>query len=125
MAGSRLWTEEEDIINHFKVLLDNKVLDYVVERSQALVHKTREYAGVDDEVWFLLAKRASAEWRTLKESEGVILPNRNHTRSPPASTVSVPGVNPKQIWPVKHQVYDPACCMFERLCQIKSQKERH
>ena len=48
-------------------------MDYAVDRSWALAQKGSKYAAVDDKVWYLLVKRASAEWRTSKEFEGVIL----------------------------------------------------
>ena len=75
MAESGLsWVEEKIIISYLKELLDREALDYVVDRSQALAQKGSKYAAVEDEVWYLLVKRASAEWRTSKEVEGVTLP---------------------------------------------------
>ena len=70
------WAEEKQIITYLKELLDGEALDYVVDRSQALAQKGSKYAAVDDEVWYLLVKRASAEWRTSKEFEGVTLPKK-------------------------------------------------
>ena len=66
----------EKNITYLKELLDREALDYVVDRSQALAQKGSKYAAVDGEVWYLLVKRASAEWRTSKEFEGVTLPKK-------------------------------------------------
>ena len=70
------WDEEKKIITYLKELLDREALDYVVDRSQALAQKGSKYAAVDDKVWYLLVKRASAEWRTSREFEGVTLPKK-------------------------------------------------
>ena len=70
------WAEEKKIITYLKELLDREALDYVVDRSQALAQKGSKYAAVDDKVWYLLVKRASAEWRASKEFEGVTLPKK-------------------------------------------------
>jgi hypothetical protein len=88
MSNSIAWTEEKKILVHFKKLLDNGDLDHVVVRSKILAHKKREHATVDDEVWFLLAKRASAEWRLQQDLEGVALPNRRFLLS--VQSVSLP-----------------------------------
>ena len=72
------------------MLLDGEALGYAVDRSLALSQKGSKYAAVDDEVWYLLVKRASAEWRTSKEVEGVTLPKKRNNPLPSFKKVRRP-----------------------------------
>ena len=70
------WAEDKKIVAYLKELLDREALDYVVDRSQALAQKGSKYAAVDDKIWYLLVKHASAEQRTSKYFEGFTLPQK-------------------------------------------------
>ena len=50
MVKSLSWTEEERVIAHIKVLLDNGVFGHVIDRLRIFAQEISEYASVDDKV---------------------------------------------------------------------------
>ena len=69
------WVQQKEVCEYIKRnLLDTKVLKPLphLDRSKVIASKKDNHGHIEDEVWYCLVKRASAEW--IDQQPGEVSP---------------------------------------------------